>query len=116
MLRKIAGAIRVVSGRNSVEPNLAASLQTRNHMLDDFFSARKIVIEEKKKKSTDVDDESEDSEEEEDHLDGDNGCHYVERVGVRYLVIIYLIITIIHFRFFVKIQVNLFWKSWLIVG
>ena len=76
--RKVAGAIRVIAGRKSIEPNLPDSLQTRNHLLDDMFSARTIRVEEKKKKKDDADSDSS-----EDDLDGDDAsCHYVEKVGV----------------------------------
>ena len=45
--RKIAGAIRVRAGRNSVESGLRESLNARNHNLDDLFSEKKIRIQEK---------------------------------------------------------------------
>ena len=78
--RKVAGAIRVIAGRKSIEPNLPNSLQTRNHLLDDMFSARTILVEEKKKKKKD-DADSECSSE--DDLGGDDAsCRYVEKVGV----------------------------------
>ena len=94
-----------MAGRKSVEPDLAASLQARNHKLDDHFSARILVIEEKKKKVK-KDDEPEDSSDDEDHLDGDDGCHYVERVGVRDYVISHVILTLSYLRYFVRIQAS----------
>ena len=45
--RKIAGAIRVRAGRNSVESGLRESLNARNHNLDDLFSEKKKTIQEK---------------------------------------------------------------------
>ena len=49
--RKIAGAIRVRAGRNSVESGLRESLNARNHNLDDLFSEKKIRIQEKNSKN-----------------------------------------------------------------
>ena len=40
----MAGAIRVVSGRNSVEPNLASALKERNHMLDSMFFSKVLNL------------------------------------------------------------------------
>ena len=83
--RKVAGAIRVVAGRKSVEPNLADDLHARNHILDDMFSARKILIEEKKKKKDD-DDEDSDCDSLGQDLEGDDSnCRYVEKIGVSIL-------------------------------
>ena len=65
----------MAGGRKSVEPGLAGSLTSRNHLLDDMFSARVIKVEEKKKKSDD-DSDIEDGPD-------DDGVHYIDRVGVR---------------------------------
>ena len=76
IIRKIAGAFRVVAGRKSIEPQLGECLKARNHSLDHLFFAKSILIEEKKKKkNSDSDDEGG-----EDLVD--EGCLYVERVGV----------------------------------
>ena len=76
IIRKIAGAFRVVAGRKSIAPKLGECLKARNHSLDHLFSAKSILIEEKKKKkNSDSDDEGG-----EDLVD--EGCLYVERVGV----------------------------------
>ena len=69
-----------MAGRRSVEPNLAASLHARNHLLEDMFSARVIKVEEKKKKKKEGDES--DSTTEYDHEEDDRIC-YVDRVGVR---------------------------------
>ena len=47
--RKVAAALRVMGGRKIVEPHLADALKSRNHILDDIFSVKKINVEEKKK-------------------------------------------------------------------
>ena len=46
-LLKIAGAFRVVAGRQSIEPYLDKSLTERNHLLDDMFVAKTLAIAEK---------------------------------------------------------------------
>ena len=46
---KAAQVIRAEMGAQSVEPNLRESLHERNHMLDDFFSPRKLPMLEKSK-------------------------------------------------------------------
>ena len=70
----MAAAIRVVSGRKSVEPNLAESLHSRNHLLDDMFSARVVKMQNKKKKDDDIEKDADDYE--------DNDNEYIEKVGV----------------------------------
>ena len=67
----------MAGGRKIVEPGLAGSLTTRNHLLDDMFSARVIQVEEKKKKSDD------ESDTEDDPDGNDEGVRYIERTGVR---------------------------------
>ena len=70
----MAAGIRVVSGRKSVEPNLAESLHSRNHLLDDMFSARVVKMQNKKKKDDDIEKDADDYE--------DNDNEYIEKVGV----------------------------------
>ena len=78
--RKVAAAIRVVGGRKSVEPNLAENLHTRNHLLDDLFSAHLVKMEEKKKKKDESDIDTD------DEVDGTDGSiSYVEKVGVGFI-------------------------------
>ena len=71
----------MIAGRHSVEPNLAKSLVTRNHSLDDLFAVKTLMLEEKKKKKDKSDTES-DSD---DELCEDENCQYVEKVGVSFI-------------------------------
>ena len=77
-----------MAGRKAVEPNLADSLKTRNHLLDDMFSAKTIIMKEKKKKPKATDDDDDISDEEE-AVDSD-GYHIVEKVGVSHFYSILL--------------------------
>ena len=91
--RNIAGAIRVRAGRDSVEPGLACSLTSRNHVLEDLFCAKTLTMKQKKKKKKDgADDDSEEEDSGEVHevvhggvQDGvqeDDGYRSIQRVGV----------------------------------
>ena len=87
-LRNIAGAIRVGAGRKSVESKLAGNLTSRNHLLDNNFSAKTLMMKEKKKKKNeDADEDSDDSDEDQDVLVGEDGLCYVERGGVSNVLI-----------------------------
>ena len=70
-----------MAGRKVVQPHLANALQTRNHILDGKFSAKKIMVETKKKKP--AKDVTEDSSDDEGVEDSD-GRRLVEKVGVSF--------------------------------
>ena len=86
--RKIAAGIRVGAGMNSVEPHLATSLKTRNHILDDNFSSKTLMLQQKKKKRKDTDDDEQDDDTDEENEVDEDGCQYVEKVGVSNIVIL----------------------------
>ena len=68
----IAGAMRVVNGRNSVEPNIQSKLVERNHRYDDLFEIKTLEMKQKVKKG-----------EENNNKDLDqSGCRTVFRTGV----------------------------------
>ena len=79
--RNIAGAMRVMAGKSSVQPSLAASLTARNHELDDMFVSKTLTMKEKMKKS----DMEESDEEDKIELDED-GYKSIERIGVIVLI------------------------------
>ena len=81
--RNIAGAIRVGAGRDSIEPGLAEKLTSRNHELDDLFTAETLILKQKKKKKKD--DDSSESDNSDDELTEDDGYNYVEKIGVNIL-------------------------------
>ena len=77
-----------MGGRKSIEPNLAKSLHGQNHLLEDYFSAKKVKMEETKKKTDENDND-------EDESDGtDNGSNFVEKVGVGSIFIFKLIFSL----------------------
>ena len=63
-----------MGGRKIVEPNLADALKSRNHILDDIFSVKKINVEVKNKAAEDT----EESSTPDDLIDSD-GRHIVEK-------------------------------------
>ena len=70
--------MRVKAGRKCIEPKLEESLRSRNHSLDDDFSAKALMLEDKKKKKKGDSSDEESNDEE--------CCPFVEKVGVSYLV------------------------------
>ena len=70
--------MRVKAGRKCIEPKLEESLRSRNHSLDDDFSAKALMLEDKKKKKKGDSSDEETNDEE--------SCPFVEKVGVSYLV------------------------------
>ena len=68
-----------------MEPHFKQSLVSRNHQLDDLFSAKTFTMEEKKKKAKN--DCEEGSEEEEGPCK--SGYQLVERVGVCYAFLLW---------------------------
>ena len=62
----------MAAGRDSVEANLADSLKSRNHSLQDFFSVKSFLLEEKKSKSSNKNGE------------GAATSSTVEKIGVRF--------------------------------
>ena len=69
--------------RKSVQPGLASSLTARNHLLEDLFVSKTLKMKQKKKKDKE---EAEPTpagtgEVVDDILD-DDGCQFVEKVGV----------------------------------
>ena len=69
--RNVAGALRVMAGRKSVEPNLTQALHARNHQLDDLFETSKLIMKHKKKEEEKSNEETQ-----------DDGYSLVEHVGV----------------------------------
>ena len=70
----MAGAIRVVAGRKSIQSNLGDALKTRNHSLDHLFSSKTLNIEIKRNKC------ESDSEDSEGEIHEEKS--YIEKVGV----------------------------------
>ena len=95
-LLKIAGAFRVVAGRQSIEPYLDKSLTERNHLLDDMFMAKTLAMAEKPKKKKKGDDDDEDDME--DLEVDEEGYRYVERVGVFCDDVNQFILDVMHHR------------------
>ena len=74
MFRGVAGAMRVVHGRNSVETNLQSKLTERNHKMDDLFEVVTLEMKQKVNKPGKIADG--------EVLD-DKGKRTVLRTGVR---------------------------------
>ena len=77
-----------MGGRKIVEPHLADALKSRNHILDDIFSVKKINVEVKNKAAEDT----EESSTPDDLIDSD-GRHIVEKVGVSMFFFVILVGT-----------------------
>ena len=78
--RKIAGAFRVVGGRDSVESDLSKELSKRNRYLEDYFDFKSLKLVELKKKGSDS--ESDSCSEDEECVNLNNNYHYVHKTGV----------------------------------
>ena len=72
--RKIAGAFRVVGGRDSVESDLSKELSKRNRYLEDYFDFKSLKLVELKKKGSDS--ESDSCSEDEECVNLNNNYHY----------------------------------------
>ena len=83
--RNIFGAIRVIAGRDGVEPGLASSLTSRNHVLEDLFCAKTLTMQQKKKKKKDG---ADDDSEEEDSGEVHKGCMVVYKTGYKKMMVI----------------------------
>ena len=80
LIRAIAGATRVVFGRDSVIKNLPEEIKTRNNFLDGHFKKVDLNLKFKPPKNNS---EDSDSEQEESNVEVDkDGCIDIKRVGI----------------------------------
>jgi hypothetical protein len=78
----VAGATRVVFGRDSVIKNLPEEMKARNHFLDGHFKKVDLKLKFKPHKKNSDDSESEQEEEEMNVKVDKDGCIDIQRVGI----------------------------------